>query len=155
MDIDKVLNDKRSSQAAIGMTKKVFSKLLPLFEEATEECIPKNPYKGGRPQKLKSSRERLFFVMYYMKNYPTFDVLGMLFGMNRSSAFKRIAIYARALEYALKKADFLPPQTIRELNNEIGDTKLVIIDGTEQRRNRPKDKGKQKDYYSGKKNITR
>jgi len=52
------------------------------------------------------------------------------------------------------KAVFLPAQTIKELNNSIGDTKLIIVDGTEQRRNRPKDRVKQKEYYSGKKNTT-
>ncbi len=154
MNIEKILSDNRTSQAAIGMTGKVFNKLLPLFEKALDECTPKNPYRGGRPERLKTSCEKLFFVLYYMKNYPTYDVLGMHFGFNRSSAYKRIEQYTKALEKALEGGKFLPARSIGELNESMGNSKVIIVDGTEQRRNRPKNWEKQKEYYSGKKNIT-
>jgi len=49
----------------------------------------------------------------------------------------------------------LPAESLKTLRKAIGDEKLVIIDGTEQRKNRPKNKEKQKEYYSGKKNTIR
>lgn len=52
MDIAKILSDDRTSQAAIGVTGKVFFKLLPLFEKVYYQTKKKNPYWGGRPKKL-------------------------------------------------------------------------------------------------------
>ena len=153
MDIEKILSYERTSQAAIGVTGKVFFKLLPVFEKVYHKIKKKNPYRGGRPEKLRSMEEKLFFVLYYLKNYPTYDVMGMQFGFNRSSAYKRVQEYMRVLELSLKKSKSLPADSLRALSKVIGDEKLVIIDGTEQRKNRPKDKQKQKEYYSGKKNT--
>lgn len=153
MDITKILSDDRSSQAAIGVTGKVFLKLLPVFEKVYFKTKKKNPYRGGRPEKLRGMDEKLFFVLYYLKNYPTYDVMGMQFGFNRSSAFKRVQEYMKVLELSLKKSKSLPVESLKALRTIIGDEKLVIIDGTEQRKNRPKNKQKQKEYYSGKKNT--
>jgi len=61
----------------------------------------------------------------------------------------------QALKIALKNSGSLPAETIEELNKQIRGIGLVIVDGTEQRKNRPKDREKQKNYYSGKKNATR
>ncbi|OHD64954.1 MAG: hypothetical protein A2176_07830 [Spirochaetes bacterium RBG_13_51_14] len=99
--------------------------------------------------------EKLFFVLYYLKNYPTYDVMGMHFGFNRSSAFKRVQEYMKVLELSLKRSKSLPADSLKTLRKVIGDEKLVIIDGTEQRKNRPKNKENQKEYYSGKKNTIR
>ena len=155
MDITKILSDIRSSQAAIGLTAKAFNALIPYFEEALVQCKKKNPYRGGkRSVKLKSTEEKLFFVLFYIKNYPTYDVLGMNFGISRSNAFKRISVYTQALELSLKKAGHLPAESIEQLNKLLDNEKVIIIDATEQKKNRPKDKEKQKEYYSGKKNNT-
>lgn len=154
MDIEKALLDKRTSQATIGLTRKVFEKLVPEFEKALKKCTKKNPYRGGRPDKLKTSREKLFFVLYYLKNYPTYDVLGVQFGLHRSNAFRKVNRYLEALILALKTKRVLPAVSLGELNKRLNDLELVIVDGTEQRKNRPKDKEKQKNYYSGKKNTT-
>jgi hypothetical protein len=155
MNIEQILSDKRSSQAAIGVTAKVFKRLLPYFKEALIQSKKKNPYRGGRRTiKLKSTEEKLFFVLFFIKNYPTYDVLGMNFGISRSDAFKRIALYTKALELSLKNAGHLPAESIEQLNKLLGNEKVIIIDATEQKKNRPKNKEKQKDYYSGKKNST-
>ncbi len=155
MDIDKVLSDDRTSQAAIGLTEKVFQKLLPLFEKGLSKSVKKNPYRGGRPDRLKTTRERLFFILFFLKNYPTYDVLGIQFGMHRSCAFRKVNRFMTALRIALKSAGVLPAETIGELKKRLDGINLVIVDGTEQRKNRPKDREKQKSYYSGKKNSTR
>jgi len=60
-----------------------------------------------------------------------------------------------ALKRALKDSGVLPSDSITDLNKKLKGVRLVIVDGTEQRKNRPKDKEKQKNYYSGKKNAIR
>jgi Helix-turn-helix of DDE superfamily endonuclease len=41
---------------------------------------------GGCKGKLPTMAEKLLFVLYYYKTYPTFDVLGTQFDMVRSKA---------------------------------------------------------------------
>ena len=154
MDIERALHNDRTSQAAIGLTKTVFEKLVPEFDKGLKECVKKNSYRGGRKDTFRTSKEKLFFILYYMKNYPTYDVLGIQFGLHRSNAFRKVRRYMEALEITLSNNGVLPVDTIGELNKRLTDIKLVIVDGTEQRKNRPKNKEKQKDYYSGRKNTT-
>ena len=155
MNIEDALVDRRTSQATIGLTPSLFESLLPLFEAGLKQAVKENPYRGGRHTTLRSTKEKLFFVLYYLKNYPTYDVLGLEFGMHRSNAFRNINRYMLALKIALSKNGALPSESITGLNYKLKDVKLIIIDGTEQRRNRPKNKEKQKKYYSGKKNAIR
>src|SRR4029434_1346957 len=42
--------------------------------------------RGGSKGKLPTMAEKLQFVLYYYKTYPTFDGLAMQFGMTRSKA---------------------------------------------------------------------
>jgi hypothetical protein len=102
MDIDQVLSDVRTSQAAIGLTEKVFNQLLPSFEKGLKKCIKKNRYRGGRPDRFGTSREKLFFILFFLKNYPTYDVLGIQFRLHISSAFRKVNRYMVALETALQ-----------------------------------------------------
>ncbi len=155
MDIELALADTRTSQAIIGLPKAVFESLVPLFENALKNVIKENSSKAGHPFKLKTSREKLFFVLYYLKNYPTYDVLGVEFGMHRSNAFRNVNKYMMVLKSALSDSGVMPSSSITELNSTLTDVRLIIVDGTEQRKNRPKNKEKQKKYYSGKKNATR
>ena len=60
-----------------------------------------------------------------------------------------------ALKSALSNSGVMPANSIIELNTKLTDVRLIIVDGTEQRKNRPKNKEKQKKYYSGKKNVIR
>ena len=154
MDITKILSDYRTCQAAIGLTGKAFKKLLPVFEESLIECTPEKSYRGGRPDRLKTTQEKLFFILYFLKNYPTYDVLGIQFGLHRSCAYRKVTRYLKALSIALRESGSIPATSIAELNKRLKEINLVIVDGTEQRKNRPKDHKKQKDYYSGKKNTT-
>jgi len=153
MDIEKALSNERTSQASIGLPKAIFEQLVPDFEKGLKKCTKQNPYRGGRTGKFKTSREKLFFILFYLKNYPTYDVLGIQFGLHRSSAFRKVTRFMEALTIALRNNRSLPAESIEELNTRLRGIGLVIVDGTEQRKNRPKDKEKQKNYYSGKKNV--
>ncbi|MCP5500642.1 MAG: transposase [Leptospiraceae bacterium] len=99
-------------------------------------------------------KKRLFFVLYYFKTYPTFDVLGGAFGMDRGTACKWVHRYTEVLLEALQEMDLLPRRKFKdkqEFLNYFPEIRLVVLDGTERRRRRPKDSKEQKEYYSGKK----
>ena len=158
MDISKILSDSRSSQANIGLLPEDFHKLIPYFQEEIEERKEKrgikNERNAGRKPKLDTYEKKLFYALYYLKVYPTFDVLGATFDMDRGTACKWAHIYIDVLQSALMRADVLPKRQIKsrkEFLKCFPELNIVITDGTERRIRRPKNKDEQKEYYSGKK----
>ena len=58
------------------------------YEEGSQSGTRRRRPGGGSKGKLPTMVEKLQFVLYYYKTYPTFDVLGTQFAMARSSARK-------------------------------------------------------------------
>jgi len=109
---------------------------------------------GGRKSSLETGREKLFFVLFYLKCYSTFDVMGFFFDLSRSNANRWIHRLLDVLEKSLGHKLVLPKRKIRsveEFFQLFPEAKEVFIDGTERPLQRPKDKEKQKKNYSGKK----
>jgi hypothetical protein len=118
---------------------------------------------------LRNIESKVFFILFYFKCYPTFDVLSWLFDLergraNRAAAFgcessypKRAAWVHRLqgiLETALGKKMVLPErklESIEQFVERFPEVKAVIFDGTERPVQRPKEASKQKEHYSGKK----
>jgi hypothetical protein len=109
---------------------------------------------GGRKARLESMESKLFFILFYFKCYPTFDVLGFLFDLERGRANRWMHRLQRILETALGKKMVLPErklESIEQFLERFPEVKEVIFDGTERPVQRPKDAEKQKEHYSGKK----
>jgi len=151
----------RSCKALTGLTINKFRELSIVFEESIK-CIQtkrlelgtlKNMPKGGKEPHFKSADQKLFFILYYNKNYPTFDVLGYLFDLSAGHAHDYVYELMPYLQESLLKLEVLPHrhfETAVEMNDLIED-KDIIIDGMERVCQRPKDEVKQKNRYSGKK----
>ncbi len=108
---------------------------------------------GGRKGQLQRLEDKLLFILVYYKVYPLQEVQGLLFGLSQGQANTWIHALSPILQAALGHAGQLPsrdPQTLAE-TLAICDTLDFTIDGTERRRQRPQDKAKQKECYSGKK----
>jgi hypothetical protein len=92
------IRDDRHLRALTGVTQKQFDLLLEtvtlifetLRQRAYQEGFSAGTRKrrpgGGRKGALPTMRDKLLFVLYYFKTYPTFDVLGTQFYMSRSKA---------------------------------------------------------------------
>jgi hypothetical protein len=52
--------------------------------------------------------EGLFLILYYKKNYPTFDVLGLCFGLSNSAVHKYVQMFKSILRECLVSEDVLP-----------------------------------------------
>jgi hypothetical protein len=52
--------------------------------QGTRKKKRKRAVGGGRKHTLKIAAERLFFILFYVKCYPTMDLAGFLFGVDRS-----------------------------------------------------------------------
>lgn len=163
MNLEKVLKNPRLMLALTGLTAKEFDGLLPIFAECltkkmrqkhTENPNKQRKFGGGRKGFLKTSAIKLFFVLFYYKCYPTYDVATFLYNCNRSNACRRQHFLGGILQAALGKKLALPKRQLRNVEDFLKafpEAKEVFIDGTERPIQRPKNSQKQKANYSGKK----
>lgn len=158
MNIQKAMQDDRLMRAVIGMGKKEFLELLEKFTPYVKRVRYKRNRKrkagAGRTHTLETPEEKLFYMLFYMKCYPTYDVAGFFFNADKSQTKRWVDVFRVALEKTLGKVMALPARKIRsvkEFLERFPEVKELIIDGTERPVQRPKDKQKQKERYSGKK----
>jgi hypothetical protein len=112
---------------------------------------------GGRTADL-SVRDQILLAVVWLRQYPTNEVLGFLFGVSDSTVSRIIAI-ARVvplLEASGRDTMRLPDpgrKHRKTLDALLADTPelAVLIDSFEQRVQRPKQRSEADGYYSGKK----
>ena len=164
----KLDNEKhdRMIKATIGMSRAKFDILASAFAAAYDtiqlERLQRGEIKqvpsGGPKGNLGTFEKKLFFVLYYLKTYPTFDVLGFHFGLSSGHAHEHVEALLPVLLRSLSDLRVLParspgtPEEFLQLVEQYGD---IAIDGMECPCVRPQDETLQKARYSGKKNATR
>lgn len=166
MNINAAMNSNRSMKSVTGMSVKEFKQLAEGLERELEKekqvqykdglrtGMRKRKPGGGRKGVLKTTYEKLFFILLYFKCYPTFDLLGLLFDFNRSNACRNVQKLTSILEKTLGGKMVLPKReihTLTELLDTFPEVRDLLIDGTERPIQRPKNNEKQKKNYSGKK----
>src|SRR5216683_311363 len=156
LNISRALRSDRLLRATTGYDRKRFEELVVKFAPFVLRVKYKRNRKrkagGGRPHTLKTSAEKLFYMLLYMKCYPTFDLAGFFFQVDRSQAKRWVDELGKKLEKALGEAMVLPERRIRsvkEFLEKFPALKELIIDGTERAVQRPKDKQKQKERFNG------
>ena len=149
-----------------SLTPEEFEYLLPAFEQAYQQAFPVAKTKMGQTRKRKvgagrkgvlgSIEQKLLFALVYQKSYPVQSILGELFGMGQSQANEWIHTLLPILKQALDDLGYEPerdPKQFKKSEQGQNDAAASIIDGTERRRQRPKEAKKQALHYSGKKKI--
>ncbi len=163
---DELKANPRKFVSFTSLTPEEFNVLLPAFERAYLKKYPASKTKSGKARKRKagagrkgslaSMEQKLLFALVYQKSYPLQSVMGELFGMGQSQANEWIHTLLPILKQALDDLGFEPerdPQQFQKKERARKDAADSIIDGTERRRQRPKQAEKQALYYSGKKKI--
>ena len=150
--------------SATGMTIVEFEQLLPAFTQAykTRYCgdttvagTPRQRRAGGGVKgKLEQMEDKLLFSLVYQKTYPLQTMQGLHFEMSQSQANEWIHRLLPVLQEALATLEMKPEREASGLTS--GDALSaepadLLIDGSERRRQRPKDNQKQRQHYSGKK----
>ncbi len=164
MNIDKVLKNERLTLALTGLNPKEFLDLLPMFEQVWQDKKQSDYRKnrkhrvrkpgGGRKGFLKTMQDKLFYILFYYKCYPTYDVLTFLYGFDRANGFRRQEQLTEILEKTLGKKMVLPERRLKKVEEFLEmfpEAREVFLDGTERPVQRPKDSKQQKEKYSGKK----
>lgn len=108
---------------------------------------------GGRKPKL-SIPEQVCLCLFYLRQMPTFEVLGMHFDVSKTEAndtfhywlsiFREILPSSLLEQIEIQESDYA---IVQELLNEFE----LIVDSYEQPRERPTDNREQQKYFSGKK----
>jgi hypothetical protein len=110
---------------------------------------------GGRRFTL-SLADQVLLTIVWLRQYPTFAVLGYLFGLDDRPASRIVARLLPLLEAAGRDSMRLPdpgPHHRRDLPQLLKNTPglLVLVDTFEQRVQRPSEPAEQRRWYSGKK----
>ena len=160
INIHRALNNDRLMRSLTGLNRKAFEALLPAFIAASQADrlaqVRKRAPGAGQAQKAKLSnpQQKLFYILFYFKCYPTFDLAGLIFDFDRSQAHRWMHRLQPILEAALGQKMALPErklESIEQFLKRYPEVKEVMVDGTERPIARPKDPERQTKYYSGKK----
>jgi hypothetical protein len=159
LDLNRVFKNDRLMRALTGMNLAAFDQLLESFSAAYEATEPLSPKRqrapgAGRKANLQEMEDKLFYVIFYFKCYPTFDLAGILFDFDRSQAHRWLHRLQPILEAALDKELMLPKRQLRSVAEFIScfpEVERVILDGVERPIQRPQDKERQERTYTGKK----
>ena len=162
LNLERVKGDDRLLRALTGLNLKALEALKPAFAQALAEApVPrrsKAPREravgGGRKPRLATVEDKLIYILFYFKCYPTFDLAGLLFDLDRSQANRWMHRLQPVLEAALGKQLALPKRKLHSMAEFVAafpEVERVILDATERPVQRSQDKDKQKAHYSGKK----
>jgi hypothetical protein len=160
----KLKRDRRKFLALTGLTFKEFQALLSAFEKAYRQQYAgdktlagrkrKRKMGGGRRGALATPEQKLLFILVYQKTYPLQVVMGELFGLSQTSANEWVHRLLPILRDALAALGVKPERDghkFAQAERHTKEPRDYIIDGTERRRQRPKNPEKQALHYSGKK----
>jgi hypothetical protein len=164
LDYDNLKENERKFVALTGITPSEFQLLLPAFTRVYARAFPSTKTHSGKPRQrrrgggrkptLQRPEDKLLFILVYQKAYPLQELLGSLFDLSQSRVNRWVHRLLPILVRALDRSGFLPernPKRFRQHEQQHPEGPELIIDGTERRRQRPKNAEKQALHYSGKK----
>ena len=160
------IRDDRHMRALTGLSEAKFEQILPVFSEVYQE-EQRQAYEqglaagtrqrqpgGGQKGQLPRLRDKLQFILYYYKVYPTFDVLGSQFEMARSKANEQVHRLSPLLHKTLVRLGVMPQREFENaaaLQQVCQELDPLLLDVTERPHRRPADDEQQREMYSGKK----
>lgn len=139
-------------------------KLEPLWIRSETERLERDnrirAIGAGRKYCLTSIEDKLLLILIFYRTYLNYEVLGWLFNLHPSNICRLIKKLIPLLEVAADPTLTFALKLVKQKRKRLGFEEFVrlypdlvelVIDSTEQKRQRPKNKRKQKNFYSGKK----
>jgi len=152
--------------ALTGLTRDEFDRLVLDFttararlrasSERTKRGAPRQRAAGAGAPPAHDPPTRLLIAVAWLRIYPTYELLGWLFGLEKSNAWEAVQDALAVLEAladfpferpAAERKKLATKQAVLEAFPQVA----VIIDGKEQPFRRPQGWEQQKPFYSGKK----
>jgi hypothetical protein len=119
-----------------GLNRQAFYNLLPTFAAEYTQAEEKRQRErqraigGGAKAKLATAEAKLFYILFYFKCYPTFDLAGVMFDLDRAQTHRWMHRLQPILEAALATKMVLPVRklnSIEEFIERFPEVKEVII----------------------------
>ena len=162
INIETAIRSDRIMKAVTGVSIEEFNQLLVTFSEELEKARLSSASStnrcrasgAGRKHTLNTASEKLFFILFYLKCYPTYDLAGISFDVDRSQACRWVEQWLAILTRVLEREAVLPAKEIAsgtEISKLFHEVTEIHIDGTERPVQRPVEIERQKACYSGKK----
>lgn len=108
--------------------------------------------KGGGRKPILTPEEEIGLCLFYLRQMPTFEILGIQFEISKTEAndtfHKWLQILRKLLPASLLEQLENQPQN-RDMLYELLEEIELLVDSTEQVRQRPKNYQEQKKYFSG------
>jgi len=136
----KTLNNEQFLRI-VGLPQKCFNTLVEKINDQIERNKKENPIKNRGVKGSVTLEDKILITLYYLRHYPTLEVLGGIFQISKSYAH---TIYKK---YSSMMVKIFHVEGSKSLTSETFAT--ILIDVTEQEIERPKKC--QQEYYSGKK----
>ncbi len=163
--MNKLLPKPHIFPCVLGITHKQFLRLLPEFSKQlriyervryVSELERKRPYGAGRRATLSTDEEKLFFILFYYKTYPTLYLAEYLFGIDHTNVVRWKGFLEVVLQRTVNYQLALPSmsmrmKTIDQLIDVCPQIVECIVDATERPIRRPKNPRDETKYFSGKK----
>jgi hypothetical protein len=150
-----------------SLTVSEFDALVPTFLEESAKGHSLTHTRAGQPRRRKAGggnkprlatpEDQLLFILIYQKTYPLQTAHGLQFGMSQAQTNEWIHRLLPLLERSLTGLKQMPERegsAFATRGVTPGVPTDLIMDGTERRRQRPKNPEKQREAYSGKKRRT-
>lgn len=161
------ITNNRRLKSMTGLDIEKYEILLKYFTSTYEENKAKSVKRilkksgVGRKGALPSIEIKLLFILYYLKAYPTFDILGDRFGMSTSKANEHLHRLMPILQLCLLRMKVMPkrkfssPEELKNHLESLGGIETLLIDATEREHFRYEDTESRDALYSGKKKSSR
>lgn len=150
----KDIRDNRQWRASTGLNEEQFFELVKEFKITYENFLGESVSSSKSDTKLHTYEDLVFFILYSIKSGLTYDLLGLSFDMDRGGVFRQQAFLLRILEMTLQRLGHMPKrlyQDMQEFQNHMEQEEAIILDTSEQRKQRSQNQQVQKKEYSGKK----
>jgi len=164
ISIRHALGNERRMRALTSLSTAPFEELLARWTQALEVLASQQTAEGkkrhraaggGRKGVLEDAEAKLFFILFYLKAYPTQDVMGSLFGLSQPQVCAWVGRLLPILQQFMEV--HLPARQGRQLSEVLAsmpEIKEVMLDGTERPIIRPEHKSRRDAHYSGRRKRT-
>ena len=112
---------------------------------------------AGQPSTIATGAQKLAFILFYLKVYPTFDVMSVFSGINAGDCCRWVQELMPLLEELLGQKQALPKRRINSMEAftaAFPQAAEVILDGMERPVRRPKKKRRSASTTRGKRRGT-
>ncbi|MFT6961823.1 MAG: hypothetical protein ACJAWV_001545 [Flammeovirgaceae bacterium] len=102
------MKNDRQFRASAGLSKEEFQRLSKIFADLCQPELHEVTKDFTISKSIQDPSEGLCLILYYKKNYLTFDVIGLYFNLSNSAAHNYVQLFKSILRKCLHSEAVLP-----------------------------------------------